>query len=215
MFTPAPKKRTSPATIAASAAGHVLLLAALWTALHSAKTRPVYFQSRCCSTALYWSPSAANSGTPKPKRSAHRVPPAPAPTPVSQPVIAETPAESPHQAPTQSGLTSPQLLASLGLGSGSDDAEPALPLFHPKPSVTDRSLLPLKEHDVILNVNISSVGDVIDEQLVQGLGNDIDQIVLDTVKGWHFRPATLNGAAVASSQKVVVPISRDIITDPS
>ena len=103
----------------------------------------------------------------------------------------------------------------FGIGSGADDAEPALPLFHPKPPVADCSLLPAKEQDVIVNVDISSVGEVIDETLVQGLGNPVDQIVLETIRGWHFRPATLNGTAVASAQKIVIPMSRDLTPDAS
>ena len=66
-----------------------------------------------------------------------------------------------------------------------------------------------------MNVDISSVGEVIDETLVQGLGNPVDQIVLETIRGWHFRPATLNGTAVASAQKIVIPMSRDLTPDAS
>ena len=215
MFTVAVKKQRTPGSVLLSAACHAAILLAIWTAMRSGRTRPVYVESRCCSTALYWSPAAADSGTPRPKHKTVEPRRTPAPRTVELPVVAPAPVVAEQPSPTQSGMTSPQQLASLGIGSGSDDAEPALPIFHPKPPVADRSLLPAKEQDVIVNVDISSVGEVIDETLVQGLGNPADQIVLETIRGWHFQPATLNGTAVASAQKIVIPMSRDLTPDAS
>jgi TonB family protein len=106
-------------------------------------------------------------------------------------------------------MTSPQQLAELGLGGDANDAEPALPLYFPSPGIMDRSLLPAVKQNVVVDVSISAAGDVTDEKLVRGLGNSLDQIVLATVKSWRFHPATLNGTAVASVERLVFPLDKD------
>jgi TonB family protein len=97
----------------------------------------------------------------------------------------------------------------VGIGVGDENAEPALPVYRPAPDVGDRSLLPPKEQKIVVEVEISELGDVTSEKLVQGLGNALDGIVLETVKGWRFRPATLNGTAVASVEQLVFPFNQN------
>jgi TonB family protein len=79
--------------------------------------------------------------------------------------------------------------------------------------VADRSVLPAIEQKIIVDVTISADGDVTDEKLVQGLGNDLDDVVLRTVKAWRFHPATLNGNSVASVEQLVFPFNRDYPSD--
>jgi TonB family protein len=191
---------------AASCAAHVAALALVYLVLHAGRTHPIYMESRCCSSALYWSPSPAGA-PPKAQRTARKVPRPPAPVAATQPKIAETP--SPAQATAaQAGMSTPQQQATLGTGEGANDAEPALPLYYPSPGITDRSLLPAMKQNVVVDVNISALGDVTDEKLVRGLGNALDQIVLATVRSWRFRPATLNGTAVASVEELVFPFDQ-------
>jgi protein TonB len=45
------------------------------------------------------------------------------------------------------------------------------------------------------------------ETLVKGMGNALDQIVLDTVKTWRFHPATVNGNPVASEAELIFPFN--------
>jgi TonB family protein len=59
----------------------------------------------------------------------------------------------------------------------------------------------------VVDVNVSAQGEVSDEKLVQGLGNNVDQIILDTVKTWKFHPASSDGNAVASVAELVFPLS--------
>lgn len=125
---------------------------------------------------------------------------------------AEPPAQSRL---AQSGNPTPQQQQSLGTGAGTDDAEPAFPTYFPRPPVTDRSLLPAVEKKIIVHVTISPLGDVTDEKLVQGFGNALDDLVLKTVKGWRFHPATLNGSAVASVEDLVFPFNQDYPSDES
>lgn len=186
-----------------------LALSLFLLTLQWGRVRPVYQQSRCCSTPLYWSGSqAGGSQRPhpvvrKPKKKAAPAPPAAAKARSASPVAA---AQKPA---TQAGLAAPQQQGTFGTGFGTQDAEPAFPVYFPWPGVPDRSLLPSAERKVIVEVTVSPLGDVTGEKLVQGMGNALDQIVLNTVKGWRFHPATLNGTAVPSVADLVFPFNRD------
>jgi TonB family protein len=94
-----------------------------------------------------------------------------------------------------------------GSQTGSEDITPAYPVFFPSPHIADRSLLPSENRNVVVDVDVSAQGEVIDEKLVQGLGNSADQIVLDTVRSWKFHPASSNGNAVASVAELIFPLS--------
>lgn len=94
-----------------------------------------------------------------------------------------------------------------GTQTGSEDITPAFPIFSPSPHVADRSLLPAINRNVVVDVNVSAQGEVLDEKLVQGLGNSLDQVILDTVKSWKFHPANSNGNAVASMAELIFPLS--------
>lgn len=97
--------------------------------------------------------------------------------------------------------------ASDGFGTSSEDVTPAFPVFSPSPHLADRSLLPLNTKNVVVDVNVSAQGEVSGEKLVQGIGNNLDQIILDTVKTWKFHPASSDGNAVASVAELVFPLS--------
>lgn len=92
-------------------------------------------------------------------------------------------------------------------GSGTDDidAVPAFPVFSPRPAVTDRGLLPSTEQKIVVDVKVDESGAVVSEALVTGMGNALDQIVLDTVKTWRFEPAKVNGKAVATEAELIFP----------
>jgi protein TonB len=97
--------------------------------------------------------------------------------------------------------------AVTGTGADAQDATPAFPLLSPKPPVKDRSLLPASEQHIVVDVTVSAEGDVVSETLVTGMGNALDQIVLDTVKTWRFHPATLNGNPVQSESELIFPFN--------
>jgi outer membrane biosynthesis protein TonB len=56
-------------------------------------------------------------------------------------------------------------------------------------------------------VKLDAFGTVVAESLVNGLGNKLDQIVLDTVKTWKFHPATINGRPVPSEAELIFPFN--------
>ena len=97
--------------------------------------------------------------------------------------------------------------AAVEVGGSAEDAIPAFPIFSPSPRLPDRSLLPSDTRNVVVDVKVTAEGEVSYEKLVNGLGNDLDQIILDTVKTWKFHPAITDGNAVASVAELVFPLS--------
>jgi TonB family protein len=94
-----------------------------------------------------------------------------------------------------------------GNGSDAEDARPAFPIFSPRPPVTDRSLLPATEKKIVVDVDVDALGQVVRETLVKGMGNKLDQIVLDIVRTWRFQPATVNGKPMPSEAELIFPFS--------
>lgn len=209
LFSEEPRRRRRPGVVALSVAAHAALVTGFaLVALHWNRVRPVYRESRCCATGVSVEAGALRAAVvradwparePEPQRPARiRIPTRRTPKP-----------ERPPQPTLRAALPPGPAAATLGTGAGDADAEPAFPVYFPRPAVADRSLLPAVERKIIVDVSISPLGDVTDEKLVQGMGNSLDQIVLATVKTWRFQPATLNGTAVASGEQLVFPFNRE------
>lgn len=207
----------APTAVLLSLSGHaaVVLLGLLLT-LHFERVRPIVRESRCCSAILNWtSPptltapvfNAGPAAIKRAPRKVHTTPThttlAPRPSAAAPKTVASVPPIV-HPSPAVQQET-----PTLGTGTGTDDAEPAFPTFYPRPAIADRSLLPAAEQKIIVNVSISPQGNVTDEKLIQGLGNNLDQIVLDTVRTWRFHPASVNGTAIASTEQLVFPFNRN------
>jgi len=105
--------------------------------------------------------------------------------------------------------------AAAGNGSDAENANPAFPIFSPRPPVTDRALLPGAEQQIVVDVDLNALGEVTGTSLVKGMGNKLDQIVLDTVKTWKFHPATVNGSPVASQAELIFPFNPKYPVTPS
>jgi TonB family protein len=86
---------------------------------------------------------------------------------------------------------------------------PAYPTVSPSPQVRDRSLLPRTDQKIVVDVDLGANGQVQQAALVSGLGNALDQLVLDTVRGWQFHPAMLNGQPVPSRMELVFPFNKN------
>jgi TonB family protein len=102
-----------------------------------------------------------------------------------------------------------------GPGTDTENAETAFPVFSPHPSVKDRSLLPRSQEQVVVDVKVSAGGEVLEATLVKGIGNGLDQIVLDTVKTWRFHPATVNGNPVPTEAELIFPFDGRYPATPS
>lgn len=112
----------------------------------------------------------------------------------------KTPTPKPPQpaAPaTETGTGSSQ---QSGLGEG--DIRIALQTVHPYPK-PDLSALPHGTvGDVVLNAVIDEHGRIASLIILRGLGQNIDDTVVATVKQWAFSPATRNGVPIPSEQEL-------------
>jgi TonB family protein len=117
---------------------------------------------------------------------------------------ATQPAEMAEASPAGSSTSQ---LQSNGIGNGNQDATPAFPIYSPSPHI-ERELLPKADENVVVDVNVSALGEVLDERLVHGLGTSVDQTILDTVRTWKFHPATVDGNPVASVAELVFPLGQ-------
>ncbi|HTD54117.1 MAG TPA: energy transducer TonB [Silvibacterium sp.] len=193
-----------------SIAAHIVLLALMiGGARHAWQVRPVVGRGGEQSSILYWDDSVGSGSarthareTPKPAK-AHRA--ALAKPQQDEPALEEQqPAESEASSTAGSSTSQSQ---NGGIGNGNENATPAFPVYSPSPHI-DRALLPRTDENVVVDVNVSAMGEVLDEKLIHGLGNSVDQTILDTVKGWKFHPATVDGNAVASMAELVFPLGQ-------
>lgn len=81
------------------------------------------------------------------------------------------------------------------------EAKPALPLVFPDPVIYPWQLSNVRG-DVVVEITIDERGEVTDTHVLQSLKQEIDQKVVATLRGWHFRPATIDGVAISSRQDV-------------
>jgi TonB family protein len=114
--------------------------------------------------------------------------------------VRHKPPQPARQAPDALSAGSPHGSLFHGPSVGTE-AQPALPLVFPDPVIYPWQLANLKG-DVIVEVTIDTQGNVTDTHVLQSLKQDIDEKVVATLKGWHFKPATVDGVAISSRQDV-------------
>ena len=128
---------------------------------------------------------------------------------IERPQLKKTPIHLSKRKPAQLPTPTPAELAragnplgSLTTGPGSGiEAEPAIPLIFPDPSIYPWQLKGV-QGDVIVEVTIDDRGNVTATKILQSLQQDIDDKVVATLKGWRFRPASMDGIAISSRQDV-------------
>jgi TonB family protein len=90
---------------------------------------------------------------------------------------------------------------SFGLSSN-HDVRVAYATFAPDPPI-DRSKLPeWIRGDVVVEVAISDKGDVLETKVLKSLGFGLDDVIVETLRKWHYQPARVDGRAVASKHDV-------------
>jgi TonB family protein len=185
---------------------HILLLSVTLHVIRSLR-RPVVASEVPLKfyAAQLFIPGGSNKIKPSPKPYGHTV----APPPPDQPTIQASDRVAYIAPPTPAGHR-PAAKHDPVPGNGVDAqaADPAFPIFSPRPPVIDRSLLPGTSQQVIVDVKVSATGDVLEATLVKGLGNALDRLVLDTVKTWRFHPAMLNGTAVPTEDELIFPFDQ-------
>jgi TonB family protein len=138
-------------------------------------------------TLIYLPPRteiAKNSRDPKLHYKAHAKP-----LPLPEPV----PRESARAGTSTGSLSS-------GPATGVE-ATPALPLVFPDPDVYPWQVRDL-QGDVVVEITIDEKGLVSKTKLLQSLKQEIDEKCIAAVRNWRFRPAMIDGVAIASRQDV-------------
>ncbi len=134
----------------------------------------------------------ATAAKPKPRAQHHTPQPAPEP----QPVTADAEAGD-HD--SRAGSPLGRMVNGPITGH---EVHVAYPTVFPNPPV-DRTALPRDlVGDVVIEVTIDSQGNVVETKIVQAIGHGIDEKVEETLRRWHFQPATLDGTPVASKHDV-------------
>jgi len=82
------------------------------------------------------------------------------------------------------------------------DIRPAYPVVFPDPPVSRSDFPEGFQGDVIVEVSIDKLGNVIGERLLQGVGRDIDEKIMATLRNWHYKPATMDGEPIAEKHDV-------------
>lgn len=82
------------------------------------------------------------------------------------------------------------------------DVRPAYPVVYPDPPVARGDFPDGFQGDVIVEVTIDKLGNVIDLKLLHGVGQEIDEKVMATLRNWRFKPATMDGEPIAEKHDV-------------
>jgi TonB family protein len=85
-----------------------------------------------------------------------------------------------------------------------DEVRPALPISTADPVVYPWQR-PTSEGKVVIEITIDERGEIVRKTVLQSLGPMIDERCLAALESWHFRPATRNGAPIASKQDAIFP----------
>jgi periplasmic protein TonB len=216
MFSQLPTRRLFVRSTSLSVATHLLLAGAVFFTL---RLHPVHVFSLPGTelgtrVELAYLPGRAPVPTshPQPKvkpRAVAAAPKTPAPSPLpASPAALQMP-PIPHLTVTESASPNSSAPASAvpDATSGSDSygsgsIQIALTTFSPSPA-PDLSMLPHGiQGDVVVDVTIDPSGKVAELAVLHSIGYGIDSSVIGTLKTWTFRPATKDGAPIASVQEL-------------
>ncbi len=127
-----------------------------------------------------------------------KVRPQPKPRPEEIKADGNTPHDLPGVAPRAG---SPYGSLTTGPITG-HDWRPALPVAFADPVIRRSEVPPGTEGNVMIEITIDTAGDIISMEVRQKIGYGVEEKVLAALQRWHFRPATMDGVAIASKQYV-------------
>ncbi|MGA9979947.1 MAG: TonB family protein [Candidatus Sulfotelmatobacter sp.] len=105
---------------------------------------------------------------------------------------------------TLAGLPYGTLMHGPGFG---DEIRPALPVVMPDPVFYPWELQSY-EGNVVVEVTIDQLGQIVSKTVLQSMGPKLDEKALAALENWRFRPATRNGAPIASKQDCIFHFPR-------
>jgi periplasmic protein TonB len=201
MFAPLPNRRRLLGPTSLSVAAHAVAGAVF---LFSMRVHPVHVFSLPGTASgthveLSYLPGRAPAPALHPQtRIKPREPAAVHPPPIPHLTVTEAAASPNISAPASA--TPDSSTGSDSWGSGS--IQIALTTYSPSPA-PDLSVLPHGvQGDVVVDVTIDPSGKVADLAVLHTLGYGIESSVIGTLKTWTFRPATKDGAPIASVQEL-------------
>jgi protein TonB len=120
--------------------------------------------------------------------------------------IRPAPAPAPQQAASDANLRPGMpgfILGSVASGWALDhDVHVAVPVDAPDPPIARSKLPEWMRGDVIVEVTIDDKGNVVATNVLHTIGFGIDEIIVATVRNWHYLPARVDGMPVASREDV-------------
>jgi len=192
------------------------------SALPASEVTPIYFSREPAPPAPAVAKSAPEIAQAKPEsKPAVTTPAAIAPAPVAPAPVAQTEVAQTEvaQAATTDGATADgsadgdgQALAPFpawGMNAMSSFAgmhhmmKAALPVFTPDPPILHGQVPEAaRGKDVVMEVMIDERGEIVFAKVVQGVGNGVEQSIVETLRSWIFVPAKINGVAIVSQRKL-------------
>jgi protein TonB len=213
MFSPLPTRRRSVGSTLLSVAAHAVVGAVVVLSLRMHPVQVFTLPGTDLGTRveLSYLPGRAPVPAPhpqvrvKPKAvSGPEITPSPAvpaaPDAIHLPHLTVTEAAPSPNVASPASATPDSSSGSDSYGSGS--IQIALTTYSPSPA-PDLSALPHGvQGDVVVDVTIDPNGKVADLAVLHSLGYGIESSVIGTLKTWTFRPATKDGAPIASVQEL-------------
>ena len=206
---PRPKRGRSAFGMTASVAAHVAFLLVLLYHAAPAFVTPSEVdlgipRSSGSRSIVYLAPTGPEQLRPsaeQPKLTLHHL----AAKPVQRQKV-----EAKRETPTSTAANAPEETARGGSPFGhvpgspmtGDEVVPAFPVVYPDPSVSRADLPAGLQGDVIVEVTIDPEGNVVQAKLLQGIGDGVDQKVLEVLPRWRFHPAMRDGVTIASQHIV-------------
>jgi periplasmic protein TonB len=219
MFSPLPTRGRFVGSTSLSVAAHAIVAAVF---LFSLRLHPVQVFSLPGTTLgthveIAYLPGRAPVAMPHPQTrvkpralSAPKIRPSPVIVATAAPQASVHLPPLPHltvteAAPSPNVSSPPSAMPDSSSGSdswGSGSIQIALTTYSPSPA-PDLSVLPHGvQGDVVVDVTIDPNGKVADLAVLHTLGYGIESSVIGTLRTWVFRPATKDGAPIASVQEL-------------
>jgi TonB family protein len=98
----------------------------------------------------------------------------------------------------------PAATRSLQITLGSD-VIPAVKMIGAMPAYTEQARRDGVRGNVRLSVRILANGSVAEIRVIEGLGHGLDELTVQAVRQWRFRPAIRNGQPTDTQQEIAIP----------
>lgn len=79
----------------------------------------------------------------------------------------------------------------------------AMPVFTPDPPILHSEVPDFaRGKDVVLDVLIDEQGSIVQVGVLQGVGNGVENSIVETLRRWIYVPAKINGYPISSRQQL-------------